>query len=117
MPDTYWKQGEREMRKALKLERDVHLGEEGADGRNAWLVVELKCRKTLPNWIWDAIEQAVLRATDSQLPIAILHQKGMTHSDDWVVMRRKDFEGWFDHLSHADAQAQPEPNTGAPGAL
>ena len=114
-PDPYWKQGEREMRKALHLERDVHLGEEGADGRNEWLVVELKCRKKLPAWIIAAVMQAIERSTPSQLPIAILHEKGTRHSIDLVVMVREDFETWFGKGDAA--QAQPEPNTGAPGVL
>lgn len=52
--------------------------------------MEVKERQTLPEWILEAIEQAE-SASDFKTPVAILHQKGMKHQDDLVVMRLKDF--------------------------
>jgi len=95
MGEAYWKRKEREIRKVLGLERDVHLGEAGADGVNEWLVMELKCRKALPWWLCDALTQASNRADEHQLPVAILHGKGEPWQKDLVVMALGDFEDWF----------------------
>lgn len=104
MPEPYHKTVERERRRLLGLERDVHLGEAGADGRGEWLIVEVKCRKMLPRWILDGYMQALSRALilaqenpedPPRLAIEIVHQKGDHWKHDLVVMRLGDFVDWF----------------------
>lgn len=84
---------ERALAKRLNGERTGHLGV--ADVQTDWLSVEVKSRKTLPQWLRDAIAQAKRNAGLEQLPVAILHQKGQRHAGDLVVMALADFENWF----------------------
>lgn len=84
---------ERSIAKRLNGERTGHTG--GADVVTDWLCVEVKSRKTLPQWIRDAIAQAKRNAGIEQLALAILHQVGQRHDGDLVVMTLADFENWF----------------------
>lgn len=84
---------ERSLAKRLNGQRTGHTG--GADVQTDWLCVEVKTRKTLPQWVRDAIGQAKRNAGVSQMPIAILHQTGQRHAGDLVVMSLGDFESWF----------------------
>jgi len=84
---------ERSLAKRLNGERTGHTG--GADVQTDWLCAEVKSRKTLPQWVRDAVAQAKRNAGISQLPVAILHQQGQRHDADLVVMTLADFENNF----------------------
>ena len=101
--DTYWKAKQRQLLKLLGGERDGHLGEECADGVNAWLVWELKCRsKSLPQWLLAGLKQAEdsnwrrLQAGEApRLSIEIAHQKHQPWQKDIVSMTLGQFVEWF----------------------
>ncbi len=60
--------------------------------------IEVKVRKRLPNWIWDALGQARRNAVPDTLPVVILHEIGQRSEHDWVLMDMKTFES----LTRAD---------------
>lgn len=94
-----WKEHERATSKALGGK-----GRTGPQGRSIedvvheWLTIECKYRKRLPNWLKDAVQQAVDAGTTKNYkncPIVVLHEKYRNRDDDLVVIRRKDFIEWF----------------------
>jgi len=62
---------------------------------DGWLSVEVKSRKTLPQWIRDALNQSKRNAKHDQLPIVILHEHEKRYDCAWVVMAMSDFEDNF----------------------
>lgn len=58
--------------------------------------IEVKHRKSLPNWLADAMSQAVasMKSKD-QLPIVVLHQHRQEIGDSYVVVKLKDFASYF----------------------
>jgi hypothetical protein len=97
---------ERAIAKRLNGDRIGQYG--GADVQTDWLSVEVKSRKTLPQWIRDAIAQSKRNAGISQLPIVILHQVGQRHDADLVVMALADFENWFGQAGDSGVVADAE---------
>src|ERR1051325_5906379 len=98
MADRSWKRTERQIARLIGGERVPVSGRARGDQpdiRHDWLSVEVTHRQTLPDWIHDAIRQAVASVRGEQLPLAILHQSGSRHTDDLVVMRLSDFQEWF----------------------
>ncbi len=98
MPDKTWKRVEREIAAILGGERVPVSGRQRGDApdiRHQWLSLEVKHRKTLPNWIFDALDQAQKSKAGQQLPVAILHGKGMGYKKSLVVIELDDFVDWF----------------------
>lgn len=103
-----WKYAERALAKLVGGERVPVSGRAGQpDIRHPWLAIEVKHRKTLPQWILGAVQQAERAAQPSQLPIAILHQHGQRYREALVVLRLKDFEAWFGEVHGAETTAPP----------
>lgn len=88
-----WKAHELRVARRLGTERIGLTGRDTPDAETDWLVVECKHRKALPLWLKDALAQAQKHAGPSQLPIAVLHEKGK--HDSLVVMSFNDFCDWF----------------------
>jgi hypothetical protein len=98
MTDRRWKRNEREIASRLGGERVPITGRQRGDVpdvQHKWLSIECKSRQSIPSWLKIAIEQAVMAAKGSQLPIAILHEVGQRHGEDLVVMHLSDFEDFF----------------------
>jgi hypothetical protein len=58
--------------------------------------VEVKHRKELPDWMMEAMSQAVASMrNDTQLPLVVFHQKGQEYKDSVVMLRLKDFADYF----------------------
>ncbi|MDD3494258.1 MAG: hypothetical protein PHZ19_12260 [Candidatus Thermoplasmatota archaeon] len=95
MATRYWKEHEKRTSKAFGGRRVSSPWRKGPDSEGDWYVAECKARKLLPQWLVNAVMQAVRDAKDGQLPIAVLHQKHQRSENDLVVMRRRDFEAWF----------------------
>jgi len=89
MADKSWKRVEREVGKLFASERTGPLGEEWPDVISASFAIEVKHRARLPNWLKDAVDQAVrngrMRAPHN-LPIVILHEKGKEYGKSLVVV-------------------------------
>lgn len=97
MSNAAWKRTEKAVCDRLPVERvsNTALGKAKIDGEGAWLAVESKHRKTLPQWLKDAMAQAERNGSEGKLPIVVLHELRRWHNNDLVVMRLKDFEEWF----------------------
>ena len=92
-------------RKRLELALAAHFGgaragprgKEGSDivGVDG-LAIEVKDRKRLATWLLAAMQQSVDAAAPNQIPIVILHQCGMRHAGDLVMLRLQDFDDLID---------------------
>jgi GAF domain-containing protein len=100
MADKTWKAVERQIARRLGGQRVGVTGRSTADVIGAWFVAEIKYRKTLPQWLKDALAQARAAANDQQLPIAVLHESGQRFSDAIIMLRLADFEDWFGKIEH-----------------
>lgn len=57
------------------------------------LSIEVKHRKSLPDWIKDAMDQAEKsNISGKKLPIVILHEKHMKFDNSFVMVRLKDLK-------------------------
>jgi len=90
-----WKAVEQRLAKRLDGERIGCTGGATPDVVSDWLSIEIKTRKRLPQWLKDAIAQAVSNVWGYRLPVVILHEIGQHHDDDLVLLKLKDFEAWF----------------------
>ena len=95
MTDRAWKRAERAVAKRLGGQRVGNSGRNTQDVSHEWLSIEVKTRKLLPAWLRGALQQARANAPADRLPVAILHQIGIRHDDDLVVMTMADFQAWF----------------------
>ena len=98
MTDKNWKRSERRTAAIVGGERIPVSGRARGDVpdiAHPWLSIEVKHRKSLPNWIIDAMSQARAAARSDQLPCAILHEAGRRHDDNLVLVRLGDFREWF----------------------
>lgn len=59
--------------------------------------VEVKHRESLPDWMLDAMRQAVasMKEPETQLPLVVFHQKRQEYGDSVVMLRLKDFADYF----------------------
>jgi hypothetical protein len=95
---TDWKRTERPVAAALGGQRVPVTGRargDVPDVAHEWLAVEVKHRRTLPAWLWAALQQARSSAHNGQLPIVVLHEHGQRHADDMVLLRLADWCAWF----------------------
>ena len=53
--------------------------------------IEVKHRKSLPEWLHSAMKQAIIEA-EHRVQIVVLHEKQMKYDDCYVVMQLKDFK-------------------------
>lgn len=109
-----WKQVERRIAQMLGGERVPVTGRQrgsAPDIDHEWLSLEVKHRKSLPQWVDDALDQAVASADSAarfkradgemcdrpfrKLPVAIFHESGRNHKDNYVVIKMGDFIDWF----------------------
>ena len=94
MANANWKRTERAIAVRLNGRRQGAVGRRGPDVLSDWLAVEVKHRRRLPKWLITALTQARTGAGE-RLPIVVLHEAGLRHADDLVLMRLADFELWF----------------------
>lgn len=96
-----WKNTERAVASALGGKRHSRGSDFGASApdidfdKESWLCVECKHRKKISKFLVDAIKQAKMYAKESQLPIAVIHEKNMRFDNSLVVMTLKDFKDFF----------------------
>ena len=94
-PDRTWKATERAVASILGGQR---AGPRGAhpDVEHAWLAVEVKHRDKVPDWLKEAMAQAVRNSPGaSHLPVVVLHESGQRHGEDLVIIRLSDFVDWL----------------------
>lgn len=93
-----WKAHERATAKALGGERTGNRGAAAPDVASSWCVCECKERQALPMWLTAAMrqaEKAAMAYTSPRLALVVLHEKGGRRADDFVVMRRSEFQAWY----------------------
>ena len=98
MSEKRWKAVERAIMSRLGGKRIPVTGRirgEAADGEHDWLSPEIKHKNKLPDWLHDAMAQAVASQRNGQLPVVVLHQQGKRHADDYVIVRLGDWCDWF----------------------
>jgi hypothetical protein len=94
MTDKLWKSWERKIAKYIGGERIPVSGRQrgyAPDIKHAWLAVEIKQRKKLPEWIADAMRQAEASAIGVQLPVVILAEKGQETGETYILCRLSQF--------------------------
>lgn len=94
--DKSWKRHERKTAELLGGTRVPVHSTSGvkSDVDHKWLAIECKERKSVPDWLTCAVNQAAAGAGE-KLPIVVLHKLGERHSNDLVIMSMKDFKDWF----------------------
>ena len=71
------------------------------DIEHEWLSLEVKHRKSLPNWLHDAMDQAKKsKKSHQQLPMVVLHQKNQRFDDSFCVISLKDWTDWFGGMNN-----------------
>lgn len=91
--DKTWKKIERKVADILGGVRVPVTGRQRGDAPDVlhrlWSI-EVKHRKALPEWLFDAMEQAEESKKSAQTPIVILHQKGQAVIESFTVLRLSD---------------------------
>ena len=91
---TLWKSVERKLASIFGGKREPITGRQRGstpDVSHEWLSIEVKHREKLPQWLYDALDQAEKSRKDGQIPIVILHQKGMRHVNELILMKLGEF--------------------------
>jgi hypothetical protein len=89
MTDKLWKQAERKLAALLGGKRVPVSGRQrgfAPDIDHNLFSIEVKHRQSLPSWIHDAMAQAVASQKDGQIPIVILHEKGMAYPNSLTFL-------------------------------
>jgi hypothetical protein len=95
MTEKCWKRAERRIAELLGGRRVPVSGRmrgTAPDVEHEFLSIEVKTRKSFPDWLEDAMQQAEASAKDGQVAVVVLHQRGQRYRDGLVVMRLKDLE-------------------------
>jgi hypothetical protein len=95
--DKPWKATERATARLLGGERVPINGRGSApDVEHDHLSIEVKHRRVMPQWIKDALDQAVAASDGRQrLPIVVVHEHAKRHLDDVVMVSMRDWIDWF----------------------
>ncbi len=92
MANATWKRAEREIARLLGGVRSGPTGVAQADVVTPALVVEVKHRQRLPQWLLEAVAQARAVAPPGKLPVVVLHQQRQRYTESLVVMRLSDLQ-------------------------
>jgi hypothetical protein len=96
MTDKPWKRTEREVARRLGGRRVPVSGRQRGDApdvEHSDLSIEVKHRESLPGWLHDAMAQARAASGPGQVPVAILHQRGMRYDQSLVVVELRSLSG------------------------
>lgn len=93
---TTWKHAERRVAQLVGGRRVPVNGRGGQpDVTSSWCAAEVKTRKSLPQWLKDALRQARAGARDDQVPVVVLHELGTAYRDGIVCLSLQDFVDWY----------------------
>lgn len=93
MTSKTWKSAERTVARLLGGERVPITGRargSAPDVKHEILSIEVKHWQKFPDWLKDAMEQAVASQKGEQIPTVILHEKGTKYEDCLTVIRLSD---------------------------
>jgi len=88
---TTWKHCERTIASLLGGTRTGCNGESRRDVEHPLWSIEVKHRKSLPEWLHSAMNQAILDA-EHRVPLVVLHEKQMKYEDSYILLKLKDFK-------------------------
>jgi hypothetical protein len=92
MTDSRWKRRERQTARLMGAERIPNSGHGQADIVTGRYSIEHKSRAGLPDWLTDALDQAVRNAVAGTTPVVIVTAPGARRRLRRVVLMR--FEDW-----------------------
>lgn len=92
MADKTWKAFERTVAKHMGSTRVGPMGTDTNDVHHDIFAIECKYRKSMPNWLFEAMKQADKK--DGRTPVTFLREKGNLNKDV-VVMYANDFYEYF----------------------
>ena len=93
MSDKRWKSTERKVALYFGGQRVPVTGRQRGDVPDILhpdLSTEVKDRNKLPDWLFDAMNQAEESQKRDQIPVVVLHQKGDSIAESLAVLRVKD---------------------------
>lgn len=95
MPPKTWKAIELAICRRFGGRRTGPVGKDGPDcvGTKPF-AVQVKHRK-VPQWLLDAMTQAILDSPITWLPTLVLHPKGKSIDDSLVIIKLSDFEEYY----------------------
>lgn len=95
MSDKLWKAVERQVARYFNGRRNpVHGSGPSADVSTPILSIEVKEREDYPQWLEDAVIEAVSHCEPNKMPVVVLHKKGRNLDNDWLIVRLKDYKDW-----------------------
>ena len=95
MPPSTWKKIELAICRRFGGSRTGPVGKDGPDCvGTAPFAIQVKHRK-VPQWLLDAMTQAVLDSPITCLPTLVLHPKGHSIDDSLVIIKLSDFEEYY----------------------
>jgi len=93
---TTWKDVERKICRKFGGERSGPTGRMGPDCVNtAPFALQIKHRKSVPQWLTDAYAQAMRDAPSKCLAVLVLHPRGWSIDESLVVVNLADFVDWY----------------------
>lgn len=93
MADKPWKACERRVASYIGGTRNPVSGRQRgdkADIEHNWLSPEVKYRARLPEWLHDAMDQAVKSAKPRQMPCVILCEKHRETGESYIIFKLSD---------------------------
>ncbi len=90
--DKTWKAIERRIARRFGTRRTGPTGKPVPDVIAGGLSIEVKSRKAMPAWLYEAMAQAQRNAAAETMPAVILHRLGDRTGADLVVMYLDDFQ-------------------------
>lgn len=91
MPDACWKESERRVAAMLGGSRVPVSGRgDGPDVAHDVFAIEVKCRRSTPDWLLSAMAQAEAACVGGKVPLVALHRPGDRHADALAVLRLRD---------------------------
>lgn len=98
MSNKTWKNAERRIADIIGGERVPVTGRQrgsAPDIAHPIWSIEVKHRAKLPDWLHDAMAQAVASNKGGQLPIVILHEENQPYAKSFVVVELGEFQNWY----------------------
>lgn len=96
MSDKLWKACERHVAKYFGGQRNpVHGSGPSADVSTPILSIEVKERESYPQWLEDAVIEAITNCEPNKIPVVVLHKKNRRLDDDWLIIRLSDYKDWY----------------------
>ena len=90
MRTNNWKNVEREVAKLFGGKRTGNNGDSRRDVEHPIFSIEVKHRKTFPDWLHSAYGQAD-REKEHRIPIVVLHERHTKFEDSYVVIKAEHF--------------------------